>query len=132
MDKNTVIKAREYLRQTKDGKSFPIKVICDNSLVLYESLEGGFLVWDDDNERIISIVPASEIPEVSALRSVEIMVVPYEFIQYMSTAVQPNRKVLDEFLSQYVASGKAADWQVKHVIDTLDSRFATESRTIDY
>ena len=107
MTKENVIASREAL---KAGKA-PIKLICDNMILIDEANE--VVIWDDTNEKVKVIRPN---PNAIAREGVNIQIIEleYDVIQYMTTAV--NVKTLQTYVKGLVDAGLCSQEEAKGIL----------------
>lgn len=80
-----MIKARET------SGTNPLKITCDNMIIVWDNVHGNptpIIIWDDDNETLISIRPNTE--EFQDVYPFEILLFNYEQIQYMESYMRPK------------------------------------------
>lgn len=96
MTKESIIKARE------DFSDNPIRVICDNMIIVLDKAdENSVVIWDDDNERLISFRPSwdNNVTAIQQEYPFSVIYTDYELIQYMEMYVKPKEAV--EWANQY-------------------------------
>lgn len=82
MDKASVIKART------DSSKNPLKITCDNMIVIWDNCNTDIVLWDDSTERITVFRPNTTYSQDSY--PFVVLNTTYEHIQYMETLVTPK------------------------------------------
>lgn len=88
------IKVIKMIRDSKDFSNNPIKLICDNMIIVWDNVpDNPGLIWDDANECVIWLYPNSgntDAGQVSDSYPFRLMYIPYEMIQYIDVLMSPT------------------------------------------
>lgn len=84
----------KIIRDQSEFKNNPMKLICDNMILVWDNVpENPGLIWDDNNEVVIWLYPNSgntQSGQVADSYPFRIMYIPYEMIQYIDVLMSPT------------------------------------------
>ena len=108
MTKENVIAIREAL---KGEKKCPVKLICDNMILIDEANE--VVIWDDDNGVVKVIRPNPNAIDKKGA-NIQIIETEYDLIQYIH--ISANIDVLRDYTKDLVNKGLATQEQANGIL----------------
>lgn len=85
------------MKMREDFSKSPIKITCDNMIIIWDNSRNyPNVIWDDENEVLIAFRVNTE--DIQQGYPFEILVTEYEHIQYMEALVAPKDAV--DFLNK--------------------------------
>ena len=112
----------KMIRSSKDFSNNPIKLICDNMILVWDNIPNNpGIIWDDDNECVKWLYPNSGNTESGELQDhypFRVMIIPYEMIQYVDILLSPTdtHKFIKEHKDAMVGDEDELNTMYKNVI----------------